>query len=272
MMGSYLVRRLSGDSEVCAAAHADLDVGDQDAVERAIDRFRPQVVFNCAAISGVDQCERDPDLAFRVNATGPLNLARACRRIGAQLVHVSTDYVFDGTKATPYTIDDEPNPVNRYGSSKLAGEQAVRETVELFYIIRPARIFGLGGRNFASTILKQIKEQGRVRAITEEIGSPTYARDLAERILKILSLGQPGIYHVTNNGGCSWYEFTSEVLHLLGREDVIVEEVHGADLRRPARRPPYTVMRCLLSERLGLEPLRDWRQAFIDFVREVGER
>jgi dTDP-4-dehydrorhamnose reductase len=271
LLGGYLARQELATHDVLALDHAELDISDSSAVEQAVNQFRPHAVINCAALSNVDRCELEPDLAFKVNGEAPGNLARACRKVGAELVHVSTDYVFDGRKTTPYTIEDEPNPISLYGKSKLAGEQAVRENLERSYIVRPARIFGVGGRNFASLIVARIKNPEPIRAITDEIGSPTYASDLAERIMKILSIGQLGIYHVTNCGECSWYEFTLEVLRVLGKDDVSVERMSGVDLKRPAKRPGYTVMRCLLSERLGLEPMRDWRLALIDFLKEVGE-
>jgi dTDP-4-dehydrorhamnose reductase len=271
LLGGYLARRALANHDLLALGRAELDISDPSTVEWVVNQFRPHAIINCAALSNVDRCESEPDLAFKVNAEGPGNLARACQKVGAELIHVSTDYVFDGRKTTPYTIEDEPNPISVYGQSKLAGEQAVRENLQRCYIVRPARIFGIGGRNFASLIVARIKHPEPIRAITDEIGSPTYARDLAERIMTILTLGQPGIYHVTNSGECSWYEFTLEVLRALGKDDVAVERMSGVDLKRPAKRPGYTVMRCLLSERLGLEPMRDWRVALVAFLKEVGE-
>jgi dTDP-4-dehydrorhamnose reductase len=270
LLGRALVEYSASGWDVRAMTHADLDVSDAPAVAAALESIRPQVVINCAALSHVDQCEREPARAFAVNAEGPYHLARACRRVGADLVQISTDYVFDGTKGTPYTLEDTPHPLNLYGQSKLAGEEAVRQTLDRYYIVRPARIFGVGGRNFATQIVDLIAAHRPIRAIIDEVGSPTYVRDLAERIFRIVEQGSPGIYHVTNGGACSWYDFAREVLRLLKRDDLLVEPVRSADLGRPARRPAMTALRCLLSESLGWEPLRPWAEAYADFLAEVG--
>mgnify|MGYP000303680245 CR=1 FL=1 len=269
LLGRYVVRTFAREHEVWAMRRTDLDVCDREQVERVLRAVRPQLVINCAAISDVDLCERDPELAFRVNAEGPWHLAEVCRAIEAALVHVSTDYVFDGRKREPYTIADPPRPINRYGASKWAGEEAVRRTWERHYIIRAARLFGLGGRNFASSLPLLLRTRTSLPAIVDEVGSPTYAADLAARIAEILARGQPGTYHITNSGACSWYEFACEVARQLGCEGVRIEPVRSADLNRPAERPPYTALRCLLSEQLGLAPLRSWSLALRDFLEEV---
>jgi dTDP-4-dehydrorhamnose reductase len=269
LLGRYVVRAFARAHDVWAMRRADLDVCDRAQVERVLRAVRPQIVINCAAISDVDLCERDPELAFRVNADGPRHVAEACRAIGAVLVHISTDYVFDGRKREPYTIADPPHPINRYGASKWAGEEAVRRTWERHYIVRVARLFGLGGRNFASSLPARLQAGIPLRAVVDEVGSPTYAADLAERLLELVARGQPGTYHVTNDGACSWYEFAREVARQWGCAEAQIEPVHSADLKRPAARPLYTVLRCLLSERLGLAPLRSWSQALGDFLQEV---
>ncbi len=269
LLGRYVVRAFAREHDVWAMRRADLDVRDRAQVERVLRAVRPQLVINCAAISDVDLCERDPELAFQVNAEGPRHLAEGCRDIEAALVHVSTDYVFDGRKREPYTIVDLPRPINRYGASKWAGEEAVRRTWERHYIIRTARLFGFGGRNFASALPLLLRTRTSLPAIVDEVGSPTYAADLAARIAEIVERGQPGTYHVTNSGACSWYEFACEVARQLGGEGVRIEPVRSADLHRPAERPRYTALRCLLSEQLGLAPLRSWPLALRDFLEEV---
>jgi dTDP-4-dehydrorhamnose reductase len=269
LLGRYVVRVFAQRAEVWALRREDLDVRDPEQVKCVLRRVRPQAVVNCAAIADVDLCEREPELAFEVNAAGPRHLAEACREIEADLVHISTDYVFDGSKHSPYTIADPPRPINQYGASKWAGEQAVRHTWARHYIIRPARLFGLGGRNFASSVPWLLHTRSVLRAIVDEVGSPTYAADLAARIVEILARGQPGTYHVTNEGACSWYEFACEVARQWGSAGARIEPVRGADLGRPARRPPYTEMRCVLSEQLGLPRLRPWPLALGDFLQEV---
>ncbi|MBI3950031.1 MAG: dTDP-4-dehydrorhamnose reductase [Acidobacteria bacterium] len=268
LLGRHAVGWFSRYHDVVAARREDLGITHPDAVNRWVNRISPDVIMNCAALSNVDACERQPDDAFAVNAEGPRYLAQAAEQIGAQLIHFSTDYVFDGDKTTPYTIEDEPWPISIYGHSKLAGERAIRETLARHYIIRVARLFGRGGRNFASAILDIARRDGRLLAIVDEIGSPTYVVDLAERVNAIVQSGQHGTYHLTNQGVCSWAEFATAALQIGQLHGVIIEQVQSADLGRPARRPRYTAMRCLLSERLGLEPLRPWTAAFAEFVHQ----
>jgi dTDP-4-dehydrorhamnose reductase len=268
LLGRSAVNWFSPDHEVVAAKRRDLDITNPEDIKQWVSRAEPEVIMNCAAFSNVDGCERHPDEAFAVNAEGPRHLARAAAPVGAVLVHLSTDYVFDGEKTTPYTIEDEPRPINRYGQSKLAGEELIRETLARHYIIRVARLFGQGGRNFASAALDIARREGRLLAIVDEIGSPTYVVDLAERIGAIIQSGQHGTYHITNQGACSFAEFATTALEIAQLTDVVIEKVKSADLGRPARRPRYTAMRCLLSERLGLEPLRPWTEAFAEFARQ----
>lgn len=267
LLGRQVVQWLSARHQVVAASRREVNITDADAVNRYIDGCRPDLIINCAALSNVDACEGDPDAAYAANAHGPRHLARAARRIGAELVHISTDYVFDGQKRTPYTIEDEPRPINVYGESKLAGERFVREACEQHYVIRVARLFGPGGRNFASTALQRAKQHGQLVAIVDEIGSPTYVVDLAQRLEMIVRRGHYGTYHVTNQGACSWADFAAHVIACGRLSGVTIQQVRSADLHRPARRPAYTEMRCLLSERLGFEPLRPWQQAYSEFIK-----
>jgi len=269
LLGRYVVNRFTGQYDVVAATHQDLDIADRNVVEQWIRKLHPEVIINCAAMSQVDLCETERERAFAVNSEGPRYLAEACRQIGAELVHISTDYVFDGTKSVPYTIEDRENPISTYGQSKLAGEKFVREALDRSYIVRVARIFGEGGRNFASTVVDLARREGRVRGIIDEIGSPTYAKDLADRLETLISLGYPGVYHVTNQGACSWYEFAHEALRIVGLEGVVIEKMKSADLQRPARRPHSTALRCLLSEQLGLKPLRPWQEALAEYLGSV---
>jgi dTDP-4-dehydrorhamnose reductase len=264
-----VVKQFAERYDVVAATHQDLDITDRDKVERWVRELHPEVVINCAAMSQVDLCETDREQAFTVNAEGPRYLALACQQIEAELVHISTDYVFDGTKGVPYTIEDRENPINYYGQSKLAGERFVREAMDRCSIVRVARIFGEGGRNFASTVVTLARRDGRLRGITDEVGSPTYAKDLAARLETIINLGHPGVYHVTNQGACSWYELAQEALRIAEIGGVVIEAVKSVDLQRPARRPHYTALRCLLSERLGLEPLRPWPEAMTEYLVSV---
>lgn len=268
LLGRHAARWFSQHHRVIAVGHQELNIADAHAVQQWVSRHQPDLIINCAAMSDVDGCQQNPEAAFAANANGPLHLAQAAERIGAELVHISTDYVFDGEKMAPYTIEDEPRPINVYGESKLAGEKLVREALDRHYIIRTARLFGPGGRNFASTVLDIARQRGRLLAIVDEIGSPTYVMDLIERLTTIIQSGHYGTYHVTNQGACSWADFAATAIDIAQLKSIVIERVNSADLRRPAPRPHRTVMRCLLSERLGWTPLRPWEAAFAEFVHQ----
>jgi dTDP-4-dehydrorhamnose reductase len=229
--------------------------------------YKRQVV-NLAAFTKVDACEADPARAMRDNAVGAQNLALAARACGAALLHVSTDYVFDGAKQGFYTQEDDPRPQSVYGKSKLAGEIAVRNEAERFYIIRTSWLFGVGGKNFGSRVFEYARKNPRLKCVSDQTSIPTYAPDLAMRMEEIVELRAHGLYHGTNSGVGTWYEFAKLALELAGMSDVEIEPVTRAALNQAAPRPGNSAMRCLVSEKLGLVPLRPWRDALVDFVRE----
>ncbi|HXG91578.1 MAG TPA: dTDP-4-dehydrorhamnose reductase [Blastocatellia bacterium] len=269
LLARFMAARLAASGwRVTSLAHADLDITREEDVLRAVEHFRPGVVINCATTSDVDRCERDAGWAYAVNENGPRFLARAARRFGADIVHTSTDYVFDGTKAGFYTQEDEPNPLSVYGKSKLAGEIAVREEAERFYIARTSWLFGAGGKNFGSRVIEYARKGARLKGVTDQTSIPTYAPDLAARIEEIINLSAHGLYQITNTGVATWYEFALLALELAGMGDVEIEPISRADLNQPAPRPKNSAMRCLVSEKLGLAPLRHWRDALAEFVRE----
>jgi dTDP-4-dehydrorhamnose reductase len=221
-------------------------------------------------MTDVDGCERDPEAAERANVDGPRMLAEVCLAAGVKLVHVSTDFVFDGAKREPYTVEDRPNPLSVYGATKLAGETAVRETAPDAIVARTSWVFGVGGKNFASKLFDYAAKSPTLKGITDMRSVPTYAPDLAVRLLELVDLGVSGTYHVTGSGDTTWFGFAEKLLEIAGRDDVELLPVTVEELGLPAPRPAYSVMRCLLSERLGLAPLRDWREASADFVRQLG--
>ncbi len=269
LLGRFMTDRLSLSGwRVVPLARAELDITNEDDVQKAIESARPGVVINCAATADVDRCESDPEWTFAVNETGPRLLARAARDVGAEMVHVSTDYVFDGTKEGFYTQEDEPDPLSVYGKSKLAGERAVVEEAERFYIIRTSWLFGPGGKNFGSRVIEYARKGASLKGVTDQTSIPTYAPDLARRIEEIINLKAHGLYHVTNTGAGNWYEFARLALDLAGMSDVEITPVVRADLNQPAPRPTNSAMRCLVSEQLGLAPLRHWRDALAEFIRE----
>jgi dTDP-4-dehydrorhamnose reductase len=257
---------------VIALGRDELDIADEASVRRAVERYEPAVLVNPAAMTDVDGCERDPEAARRANVEGPRILATVCRDANVQLVHVSTDFVFDGRKREPYTIEDAPNPLSIYGATKLAGEEAVREICDDALVVRVAWVFGVGGRNFVSRIFDNAARTSTLRGITDMRSAPTYAPELAVRLLELADLGAPGTYHVTGSGEATWFEVARAALDAAGRDDVELLPTTVAELGLPAVRPSYSVMRCLLSEQLGFEPLRPWREAIGDFVRAVVSR
>ncbi len=269
-LGRYCTESFARQYEVRPVSHGELDVTSAFDVDQCLAEIGPALVINCAAMTNVDGCERAPAEAEAVNVTGPCHLARACERAGAALVHVSTDFVFDGVKSEPYTILDQPHPISRYGDTKWRGEEEVRRVCERHFIVRSSRVFGSGGRNFLSTLIGVAKRDGRLLGITDETSIPTYAADLADRIGDVVRLDRYGTYHVTNQGACSWLEVARAALGLAGIDQVELVPVRSADLKRPAIRPRYSVMRCLISEELGLQALRDWREAYGDFLKECG--
>jgi dTDP-4-dehydrorhamnose reductase len=278
MLGQDLAASLQGRHEVVALARADLDITDAPRVEEAIARARPGAVVHCAAFTAVDDCESQPDLAFRVNAQGARNVALACREAGAGMVYPSTDYVFDGEKASPYLESDEPNPINVYGRSKLEGEQHVRELLERFWIVRVSWLFGPLGKNFVRAILERAGRGIPLRVVDDQVGAPTYTMDAAEKIEPIVERGAPGIYHVTNQGACSWFEFATEImrqasppggsLERLAR--VPLERISTAELGRPAARPRNSRLANTRLEAEGFGLLPPWQDALRRYLLRAG--
>jgi dTDP-4-dehydrorhamnose reductase len=258
---------LAADWLVLALTHQQLDITNQDAVCRQIAETQPLVVINCSATTDVDRCEREPDWAYAVNEQGVRYLARACREVNSEFLHVSTDYVFDGEKAGFYTQEDAPNPLSVYAQSKLAGEGAVREELEKSYIIRSSWIFGVGGKNFGSRLFDYARAGAKLKGVIDQTSIATYAPDLAARIAEIINIGAHGLYQITNTGVMSWYDFARRAFELAGMSEVEIEPCTRAELNQLAPRPRNSAMRCLLSERLGLAPLRHWQDGLADFVR-----
>ncbi|QYJ16092.1 dTDP-4-dehydrorhamnose reductase [Rubrobacter xylanophilus DSM 9941] len=247
--------------EVVALGHGELDVSDTRAVGEALRRHSPEVVINAAAYTDVDGCESEAGLAYRVNALGPRNLAQLCERLGCELLHVSTNYVFDGRSERPYAPWDRPNPISVYGATKLAGEEYVRHLTSRWYIVRTAGVYG-EGRNFVRTMLRAARERKTLKVKDDEHISPTYARDLAGGIIRVLEGRLYGVYHITNSGACSWHEFAREIFRIAGM-DVEVVPVPSSGYPLPAARPPNGV----LSSPDG-PALRHWREALAEYLRE----
>ena len=271
LVGSQLARRLASDHDAVALAHCDLDITDRDAVRRVVADLRPGLIYNCAVLQ-VDECEQTPEKADAVNVRGPRYLAEAASEIGAEIVHFSTQYAFEGEPVgrASYTVADEPEPVNIYGKTKVAGEQAVRDACPRSYIVRTSWVYGSGKNSFLCVVHDDLKAGKKVRAIDDIWSSTTYVEDLIDRCLEILRTRHNGTYHVVNEGSCTYYEFALEAGRLAGLNraqiDTLIEITHERDMKRIARRPRYTPLRCLNSERLGLPPMRDWRDALAAYA------
>ena len=268
MVGNALVEYCAaGDDEVIAYDHHGLDIGDARAVQNIIGEQRPEAIVNCAAWTDVDGCESDAGKAERVNSLGPENLARAACDVNAVLVTISTDYVFDGTKEGFYTQRDQPLPISVYGKYKLEGERRAQAAHARTIVVRSGYIFGPGGKNFLSTLIARAERGETLKAIADYWGTPTYGYDLAMRLRELAALDLPGVYHVVNSGdGASFETFSREALRLAGLDDARLEIVNGDSLGRPAPRPHNSRLKCLLSDALGLAPLRPWQHALADFI------
>lgn len=250
-----------------------LDIRDPEGLGKILQAHRPDTVINTAAFHNVPGCEKDPERAFSLNVLGVRNLRDACRKIEARFVHISTDYVFDGGKGDPYTEEDVPNPLNLYGVTKLAGEFFARQ-VPVHYVIRISSLFGIGGSlgkggtNFVKLMLQAARMKDSVAVSSNIRSSPTYAPDAAAAIRGILEDGPPpGIFHVTNSGGCSWYEFAREIFRLTGSRIRLDERIETPELEGGLRRPLYTELRSVKRP-----PLRPWSEALGDYLAEESAR
>jgi dTDP-4-dehydrorhamnose reductase len=256
--------------EVRAYNRQSLDIVDKAAVDAAFRRDVPEVVINCAAWTDVDGCQSEPQRAFEVNVRGVEVLATGSRHCGARFLTISTDFVFDGAKDGFYTQRDDPNPLSVYGQCKLQGERAAQVAYARTIVVRTGWIFGIGGRNFLSTIIERARRGEHLKVISDAYGTPTYAVDLAARLRDLARLDLPGVYHVVNSGaGASYEEFTRTALKAADCYPAELEVVSMNTLSRPAPRPRNSRLRCLLSEAIGLPALPDWETSMKVFAVET---
>ena len=266
-LGRELVALL-GDGLAWAGDKDEVDVTDGRAASALVSQIRPRVVFNATAWNRVDAAEAEPAEAFAVNAFAPLLLARACRSVGALLVHYSTDYVFDGTASRPYREDDTPGPLSVYGTSKLAGEHLVAAAAGEHLLVRTSGLLGRGGSeqkggSFVERIVSRARAGERLRVVCDQVFAPTCASELAAASIALVQAGARRLFHVTNAGTCSWHDLACAALALAGL-DAAVEPIASANLALPARRPAYSVLSCGKYLGLGLPPLRHWRDALAE--------
>lgn len=254
------------ESEFLFIDYRDLDIADLQSVKNYIGGYKPDIVINCAAYTNVDKCEIDRDAAFKANALGPRNIAIACENLGAKLVHISTDYVFDGKGHIPFKEYDVPHPVSVYGKTKLLGEEYVRNFCSRYFIIRTAWLYGEYGKNFVKTIINAAREKGKLNVVNDQIGSPTYAEDLSYHILKLALTDEYGIYHCTGNGECSWFDFACKIVEYSGI-DCAVAPITSDKLNRAAKRPSYSsldnmMLRCTIGDEM-----REWEEALKQYIQ-----
>ncbi|MGH9441711.1 MAG: dTDP-4-dehydrorhamnose reductase [Thermoanaerobaculia bacterium] len=251
--------------EVVAPGKTQLDIAQAGHVSGILATLKPQAVFNCAAFTKVDLCETDP-LARAVNDEGVGILADACRDFGSRLVHVSTDFVFDGEKREPYREDDEANPVSAYGKTKRGGEVRAL-SIPGSLVVRSSWLFGSHGPNFVDAILKQVESGGReLRVVADQVGRPTATSDLADALVELYRAGAEGILHFANAGEVTWNEFAREILRLSGLRDVVVAPISSGELKRPARRPAYSVLSTEKYEGLIGKNPRDFREPLAEYL------
>ncbi|GAI67613.1 unnamed protein product [marine sediment metagenome] len=243
----------------------DMDITDRFAIESKFSKVKPDLVIHCAAFTDVDGCEGFRDKAFLVNGTGTENLAKVARKYDCEFVYISTDYVFNGKKDAPYVEEDIPDPVSIYGKSKLAGEEAVTNILEKFYILRTTGIYSRYGKNFVETIIRASKNCRELEVVDDQVCTPTYSLDVAECIYKLIETGMYGIYHATNDGQCSWYQFTKEIFKILGKR-VTVIPVKSGRLEGRASRPSYSVLANLKLEKNKIYFMRHWKEALKGFL------
>ena len=242
-----------------------LDITDTHQVARCLLNHQPNCVIHAAAYTDVDGCERNPDLAFRVNGLGTWNIASVCGAHHITLIYISTDFVFDGSKGEPYTEFDPSNSLNHYGASKLAGEQYVRQLCRQHFVARTAWLFGIHGPSFPSKMLELAKTRTDLSVVVDQVGCPTYTRDLVHALLELLPSQLYGTYHITNAGACSWYEFAKTTLELAG-VNITVHPMPADKWPSPTKRPHYSVLRNYAFELQGRKLLRPWKDAVVEYL------
>jgi dTDP-4-dehydrorhamnose reductase len=267
MLARDLIPILKKRHEVIASGEEDLNITEREKVFSVLRHLRPDLVVNCAAYTQVDKAEEEREKAFLVNGIGVQNLALACNEHSIPLCHISTDYVFNGEKDRPYTPFDNTDPINTYGASKLAGERFIQWIMNAFYIVRTSWLYGEGGNNFVSTIMRIALERPEIRVVHDQRGSPTSTMTLSLALQGLIETRAYGIYHVTDttDGGISWYEFAGEIVRSSGLSARIIP-ITTEEFPRPARRPRYSVLDVSIFSLVTGDPLPDWRNALRDFL------
>jgi len=272
-LGTDLVMILR-QHQLIPLTHQEIEVCDHQRTRKILEEYKPEVVVNTSAYHRVDLCEDHLEETFKVNTYAVRNLAEICQDLGTMLVHLSTDYVFGGEKKSSYREEDLPNPLNVYGVSKLAGEYFVRQICPTYFIIRTSGLYGVAGAsgkggNFVELMIRLAKEGKPIKVVNDQILTPTYTKELAKKMAQLIETGEYGLYHVTNNGQCSWYEFARAIFGLVGLHpdlSATATEEFGAK----AKRSLYSVLENANLRKLGLDDLSNWRAALERYLKEKG--
>lgn len=273
-LASDLEALLGASAEVVAPGRAELDITNDDAVAAALENVRPTLVFNCAAFHNVEVCEREEERALAVNVRAVKRLAQGCEEHGARLVHLSTNYVFDGSREAPYEEHDLPAPRSVYALSKLSGEHAAVAYCSEALVVRTAGLYGLHGSaskggNFVTRMIDRAREQRSLKMVADQRLNPTFTGDLAQGLVEAVECGTGGVLHLTNSGACSWFEFTEAIMELAGI-DVPIEPVPTTRPAGGADRPLNGVLASSVAPQAGLSPLRPWRDALASYMEHAG--
>ncbi len=268
------LRQVLSEHDLIPLTHGDLDICHAATVRETLARLRPDIVINTAAFHRVDDCETQVQKAFEVNVFGVDNLCQACADVAAVLLHISTDYVFDGRKAQPYLEEDAATPINVYGISKLAGELIIRSRLERYFIVRSSGLYGSAGAsgkggNFVNTMLRKAHAGEKIQVVDDQRLSPTYTRHLAAKIGWLIATDQHGLFHITGNDPCSWYKFAHAIFDLTGLH-ADLSPTSSAAFQTTARRPPYSVLAHGRLQAIGADDLPTWRQGLQEYLEEIG--
>lgn len=268
-LGSDLVKILSLKHEVIGLDRKQLDITNLEQCRKVIAYYHPDTIIHAAAYTAVDLAETEVDRAYEVNAYGTRNIALAAEQIGAKVCYISTDYVFDGTKATPYFEYDQTNPQSVYGSSKRAGEQLLASLCSRYFIVRTSWVYGKHGHNFVKTMLRLAQERDSLQVVNDQTGSPTYTVDLSYFLMELVQSDQYGIYHASNTGSCTWYEFAKQIFEWSGHQ-VSIQPVTSEQFPQAASRPRNSVLEHMSIRVNGFNDLRHWREGLSAFLEELG--
>ena len=273
MLASDLIPLLEKKGDVKCGSRPDFDISNQDQIHKTLKAYMPDLVINCVAYTAVDKAESEKNAAFETNERGAENLARACRETGAKLVHVSTDFVFDGGGNRPYIEDDITNPIGIYGTSKLAGETSIKNTTDNYLIVRTSWLYGKKGNNFVKTILRLASEREELGIVYDQTGTPTYTKDLAEGIINLIENKASGIYHFSNEGVCSWYDFAHEIIDIAEKRGETfklkkLKPILTKDYPVPAKRPAYSVLNKAKYKEATSREIPHWRDGLKRYLAE----